>query len=187
MCGAFEACAVARDDARARLVARAGGPAVAAAAAAAGYSAPCDACGLLGVSAHEALVGLLCGAPDDAACASGGARAYERALDHARHEYAFIGLIEHAELSLAALGRLLPRFFGADAHSEEWTRPLLRQRRNNSTRHGEDTASRDLDGLSAEATAALLTAPENRYELALYDAIALRFWAQLEELGIHPS
>ena len=117
----------------------------------------------------------------------GYAALHPSALDHARHEYAFIGLIEHAELSLAALGRLLPRFFGADAHSEEWTRPLLRQRRNNSTRHGEDTASRDLDGLSAEATAALLTAPENRYELALYDAIALRFWAQLEELGIHPS
>ena len=100
---------------------------------------------------------------------------------------AFVGLKEHFELSFAVLAKLLPRWYddalGVPAGAPYAPLPFARM--NAQPRAAAEGA---VGGLTQDvpwrAAQALLAAPCNRFELALYDEAARLFWRRAEEVGV---
>jgi len=141
----------------------------------------CANCGYLGGTVLESLVRHLCGSSPACEDPKG---AYHLALANLRGKYLFVGLLEHYELSVAVLARLLPGYFeggdgrGASGGMIRWMQAA--SRRGTKTNEGGFKYA----PLSDTAAQVLLTSKQNRYEVALYHEAALLFWDTAERLGL---
>lgn len=141
----------------------------------------CANCGYLGGTALESLVRHLCGSSPGCEDPKG---AYDLALTNLRRKYLFVGLLEHYELSVAVLARLLPEYFGGG--DGRGTSGELTRRMQAASRAGTKTNEGGFKyaPLSDTAAQALLTSKQNRYEVSLYHEAALLFWDTVERLGL---
>ena len=111
--------------------------------------------------------------------------AYDLALANLRTKYLFVGLLEHYELTVAVLARLLPEYFeGGDGRGG--AAGEMARRMHAASRVGVKTNAGGFTyaPLSQKTAQALLTAKQNRHEMALYHEVALLFWDTAERTGL---